>query len=80
MSARRLLAAALALPPCAAAGAQESPARFINPPGPLPPTGCDQAHPPANTMVPVASLARPELLLAIEAVAELRAPARLNAS
>lgn len=36
----------------------------------------DAAHPPANTLVPVATLARPELLLEIEAVAELRAPAR----
>jgi enamine deaminase RidA (YjgF/YER057c/UK114 family) len=29
------------------------------------------AHPPANTLVPVASLARPDLLLEVEAVAEL---------
>jgi enamine deaminase RidA (YjgF/YER057c/UK114 family) len=32
----------------------------------------DAAHAPANTLVPVAALARPELLLEIEAVAELR--------
>jgi len=31
------------------------------------------AHPPASTLVQVASLARPELLLEIDAVAELRA-------
>jgi 2-iminobutanoate/2-iminopropanoate deaminase len=31
------------------------------------------AHPPANTLVQVASLARPDLLLEIEAIAELRA-------
>jgi enamine deaminase RidA (YjgF/YER057c/UK114 family) len=36
----------------------------------------DAGHPPANTLVPVATLARPELLLEIEAVAELRTPAR----
>ena len=29
------------------------------------------AHPPANTLVPVATLARPDLLLEVEAVAEL---------
>ncbi|HUR95696.1 MAG TPA: RidA family protein [Gemmatimonadales bacterium] len=34
------------------------------------------AHPPANTMVPVATLARPELLLEIEAVVGLRSHAR----
>ena len=32
------------------------------------------ARPPANTLVPVATLARPELLLEIEAVVELRPP------
>ena len=31
----------------------------------------DPTHPPANTLVPVATLARPELLLEIEAVAVL---------
>lgn len=31
----------------------------------------DAAHPPANTLIPVAGLARPELLLEIEAVADL---------
>lgn len=31
----------------------------------------DATHPPANTLVPVASLARPELLLEVEAVAEI---------
>ena len=34
----------------------------------------DAAHPPANTLVPVAALARPELLLEIEAIVDLRAP------
>lgn len=32
------------------------------------------ARPPANTLVPVATLARPELLLEIEAVVELQPP------
>jgi enamine deaminase RidA (YjgF/YER057c/UK114 family) len=32
----------------------------------------DPARPPANTLVPVATLARPEFLLEIEAVAVLR--------
>jgi enamine deaminase RidA (YjgF/YER057c/UK114 family) len=32
------------------------------------------ARPPANTLVPVATLARPELLLEIEAVVELEPP------
>ena len=36
----------------------------------------DQSHPPANTLIGVATLARPELLLEIEAVAILRKPAR----
>lgn len=31
----------------------------------------DAAHPPANTLIPVSSLARPGLLLEIEAVAEV---------
>ena len=31
----------------------------------------DAVHPPANTLVPVAALARPELLLEIEAVVDL---------
>jgi enamine deaminase RidA (YjgF/YER057c/UK114 family) len=31
----------------------------------------DAGHPPANTLVPVASLARPELMLEVEAVAEI---------
>jgi enamine deaminase RidA (YjgF/YER057c/UK114 family) len=35
----------------------------------------DPAHPPANTLIAVAGLARPELLLEIEAVVELRRPA-----
>jgi enamine deaminase RidA (YjgF/YER057c/UK114 family) len=34
----------------------------------------DSAHPPANTLLVVAGLARPELLLEIEAVAQLRPP------
>ena len=34
----------------------------------------DSIHPPANTLIAVAGLARPELLLEIEAVAELRSP------
>ncbi len=33
----------------------------------------DAAHPPANTLLIVAGLARPELMLEIEAVAQLRA-------
>jgi enamine deaminase RidA (YjgF/YER057c/UK114 family) len=32
----------------------------------------DSARPPANTLIPVVALARPELLLEIEAVAEVR--------
>ena len=36
----------------------------------------DSAHPPANTLIAVAGLARPELLLEIEAVAELRTPVK----
>lgn len=32
------------------------------------------AHPPANTLIPVPALVRPELLLEIEAVAQVRAP------
>ena len=37
----------------------------------------DATRPPANTLIPVTALARPELLLEIEAVAELRsAPVR----
>ena len=31
----------------------------------------DAAHPPANTLIPVTALARPDLLLEIEAVADL---------
>lgn len=31
----------------------------------------DPTHPPANTLIPVATLARPDLLLEIEAVADL---------
>ena len=31
----------------------------------------DAGHPPANTLVPVASLTRPELMLEVEAVAEI---------
>jgi 2-iminobutanoate/2-iminopropanoate deaminase len=31
----------------------------------------DSLHPPANTLVPVAALARPDLLLEIEAVVDL---------
>ena len=34
----------------------------------------DAARAPANTLIPVSALARPELLLEIEAVAEIRAP------
>jgi enamine deaminase RidA (YjgF/YER057c/UK114 family) len=34
----------------------------------------NSARPPANTLVPVATLARPELLLEIEAVVELQPP------
>jgi enamine deaminase RidA (YjgF/YER057c/UK114 family) len=36
----------------------------------------DPAHPPANTLIPVTGLARPELLLEIEAVAVLPASKR----
>ncbi len=36
----------------------------------------DPAHPPANTLIPVTALARPELLLEIEAVAVLPATPR----
>jgi enamine deaminase RidA (YjgF/YER057c/UK114 family) len=36
----------------------------------------DSARAPANTLITVNALARPELLLEIEAVAEIRAPAR----
>jgi enamine deaminase RidA (YjgF/YER057c/UK114 family) len=36
----------------------------------------DPARPPANSLIPVPTLARPELLLEIEAVAVLRAPRR----
>lgn len=36
----------------------------------------DADHPPANTLLPVASLARPELLVEIEAIAILPAPYR----
>jgi enamine deaminase RidA (YjgF/YER057c/UK114 family) len=36
----------------------------------------DPAHPPANTLIPVTALARPELLLEIEAVAVLPASKR----
>lgn len=36
----------------------------------------DPAHPPANTLIPVTALARPELLLEIEAVAVLPATGR----
>ena len=32
----------------------------------------DPAHPPANTLIPVSALARPELMVEIEAVAVLR--------
>ena len=38
----------------------------------------DRAHPPANTLLVVSSLARPELLLEIEAVAVLRQAVRLT--
>ncbi len=34
----------------------------------------NSARPPANTLIPVATLARPELLLEIEAVVELQPP------
>ena len=34
------------------------------------------AHPPANTLIPVTALARPELMLEIEAVVDLSARAR----
>ena len=34
----------------------------------------DAAHPPANTLVPVTTLARPDLLLEIEAVVDLPRP------
>jgi len=36
----------------------------------------DPARPPANSLIVVASLARPDLLLEIEAVAVLKQPAR----
>jgi enamine deaminase RidA (YjgF/YER057c/UK114 family) len=36
----------------------------------------DPARPPANSLIPVPALARPELLLEIEAVAVLRVPRR----
>jgi enamine deaminase RidA (YjgF/YER057c/UK114 family) len=36
----------------------------------------DPARPPANTLIPVSALARPELLLEIEAVAEIRPASR----
>ena len=36
----------------------------------------DPARPPANTLIPVAALARPELLLEIEAVVEIRPASR----
>jgi enamine deaminase RidA (YjgF/YER057c/UK114 family) len=36
----------------------------------------DQAHPPANTLIVISSLARPELLIEIEGVAILRTPIR----
>ena len=36
----------------------------------------DPARPPANSLIPVATLARPDILLEIEAVAVLRTPAR----
>jgi 2-iminobutanoate/2-iminopropanoate deaminase len=36
----------------------------------------DPAQAPANTLIPVATLARPELLLEIEAVVQLRTPLR----
>jgi 2-iminobutanoate/2-iminopropanoate deaminase len=36
----------------------------------------DSARPPANTLIPVAALARPELLLEIEAVVEIRPASR----
>ena len=36
----------------------------------------DQAHPPANTLIVISSLARPELMIEIEGVAILRAPFR----
>ncbi len=65
-----LLLAAVALPLAPAQlTAQASGPRFINPPGLSRPTGYfDAAHPPANTLIPVSALARPELLLEIEAV------------
>jgi enamine deaminase RidA (YjgF/YER057c/UK114 family) len=36
----------------------------------------DPAHPPANTLITISSLARPELLIEIEGVAILRSPYR----
>ena len=36
----------------------------------------DAQRPPANSLIPVAALARPDLLIEIEAVAILRSPAR----
>jgi enamine deaminase RidA (YjgF/YER057c/UK114 family) len=40
----------------------------------------DASHPPANTLVPVAVLARPELLLEIEAVVDLSMKPRAQGS
>ena len=36
----------------------------------------DNAHPPANTLVVISRLARPELLIEVESVAILREPYR----
>jgi enamine deaminase RidA (YjgF/YER057c/UK114 family) len=36
----------------------------------------DATHPPTNTLIPLPALARPELLVEIEAVAILRTPLR----
>jgi len=39
-------------------------------------THAESARAPANTLIPVGALARPELLLEIEAVAEIRPASR----
>jgi hypothetical protein len=77
----RALLVMLALLPGSIAQAQ-APVRYINPPGLTKPTGYThvvgagdfRAHPPANTLIPVATLARTGLLIEIEAVAVLPSP------
>jgi enamine deaminase RidA (YjgF/YER057c/UK114 family) len=68
---RASLCTALLFVSASAVRAQASGPEFINPPGLTRPTGYTAAHPPANTLIPVTALARPDLLLEIEAVVDL---------